>query len=278
MKQGDALLIHLGGLGDVCLSESLFLSLSTLFRGGVSALGYTRFLSLFAGYFCRVLSVEERRWLFLFSDQATGQTWQQIILVGKDRSGDFRARLAPLSCDPLLFVDMYPDEESIHVEEYQLRQLSAAGITPLKKEVTPKQMDRVILYPEISRGKRKWPYEHFLTLAGVLISRGVPVTILEAPDVPSPVSDSLRFDRLEDMSSFLSDGGIFVSNDSGVAHLAAALGLTTITLFHDQRPDIWHPRGKNLSIACDPYAPGVEEVLRQTLHTLGSSTRRCAAD
>lgn len=272
MKQDDTLLIHLGGLGDVCLSESLFLSLSTHVRGGVCALGYTRFLSLFAGYFSQVLSVEERRWLFLFSGEPLGQSWQQIVLVGKDRSGDFRARLASLSRDPLLFIDMYPDQESVHVEEYQLRQIAALGISALKKEVTPKHMDRVILYPEASRGKRKWPYEHFLTLCGLLRSRGVPVTLLEAPDVDSPASGSLRFEHLRDTASFLGDGGIFVSNDSGVAHLAGALGLTTITLFHDEQPDIWHPRGKNLSIVCDPRSPGVEEVLHRVLHTLQSRT------
>jgi len=268
MKQYDTLLIHLGGLGDVCLSESLFLSLSAHVRTGLCALGYTRFLSLFSSYFSQVLSVDERRWLFLFSDQTSGLSWQRVIFVGKDRSGDFRARLAPLSRDPLLFVDMYPEGESVHVEEYQLRQLSAFGIKALRKGVPPKHMDRVILYPEESRGKRKWPYEHFLTLVGLLTTRGVPVTLLEAPDKDSPASGSLRFEHLGDTASFLGDGGIFVSNDSGVAHLAGALGLTTITLFHDQRPDIWHPRGKNMSIMCDPRAPGVEEVLRQVLVAL----------
>jgi ADP-heptose:LPS heptosyltransferase len=270
LKHEEILLIHLGGLGDVCLSESAFLSLSTHFRGAITALGYTRFLSLFEDYFAQVRSVEERRWLFLFSGEATGTAWQRVILIGKDRSGGFRARLTPLSCDPLIFVDMYPESESMHVEEYQLHQLPIYGIKAREKKVEPNPADRVILYPEHSRGKRKWTYDNFLVLFEMLTARGVDTILLEAPDVEPSARDSLRFEQLQDTAAFLNKGGIFVSNDSGLAHLAGVCGLTTITLFHDQRPDVWHPRGKNVSIACDPRPPSLEEVLEQILGNLES--------
>ena len=68
------LLIHLGGLGDVCLSESTFHSLNVHFEGNVHALGYKRFLALFDHYFAQVLSVEERSWLWLFSDLPCDKT------------------------------------------------------------------------------------------------------------------------------------------------------------------------------------------------------------
>jgi ADP-heptose:LPS heptosyltransferase len=268
LKHEEILLIHLGGLGDVCLSESAFLSLSTHFRGAITALGYTRFLSLFEDYFAQVRSVEERRWVFLFSGQAPGLAWQTIILIGKDRSGEFRTRLTPLSCDPLIFIDMYPEGESMHVEEYQLHQLPIYGIKAQRKEVQPNPADRVILYPEHSRGKRKWPYNNFLALFEMLTSRGVDTILLEAPDVESSARDSLRFEQLQDTAAFLNRGGIFVSNDSGLAHLAATRGLTTITLFHDQRPHVWHPRGKNVSITCGLQPPGLEEVLQHILGNL----------
>jgi ADP-heptose:LPS heptosyltransferase len=275
MEHEEILLIHLGGLGDVCLSESAFLSLSTHFGKAITALGYTRFLSLFEDYFARVRSVDERRWLFLFSGQAPGAAWQRIILIGKDRSDDFRNRLTLLSCDPLIYIDMYPEKESMHVEEYQLSQLPIYGIRAQKKEVQPNHADRVILYPEHSRGKRKWPYNNFLTLFEMLNSKGVDTILLEAPDVESAARDSLRFEHLKDTAAYLSKGGIFVSNDSGVAHLAGACGLTTITLFHDQRSDVWHPRGRNLSIQCAHHTLSVEKVftlIMQVWEQAGSVT------
>jgi ADP-heptose:LPS heptosyltransferase len=260
VTEDQTLLIHLGGLGDVCLSESSFLSFSKLFGSQITALGYVRFLNLFHEHFAGVRSVEERRWLPLFSGDDPGRTWQRIILVGKDRTGDLRQRLFRLSRDPLLFIDMYPDEESIHVEEHQLRQIKASGIEALKKEVVPRLAERVILYPEEPRGKRKWPYENFLALAGMLNGRGVNTILLEAPDVNVPARGSLRFDGLDEMAAFFGSGGIFFSNDSGVAHLAGACGLATVTLFHDQNPVVWHPRGKNISIACDELEPSIPHI------------------
>jgi ADP-heptose:LPS heptosyltransferase len=148
----------------------------------------------------------------------------------------------------------------MHVEEYQLRQLPIYGIKTQEKEVRPNHADRVILYPEHSRGKKKWPYENFLALFRMLTSRVVNTILLEAPDVESAARGSLRFEHVKDTAAYLRKGGIFVSNDSGVAHLAGVCGLTTITLFHDQRSDIWHPRGRNLSIQCADRTLGVEEV------------------
>lgn len=271
--EDQTLLMHLGGLGDVCLSESSFFSCSTFFGGHITALGYVRFLGLFREYFSVVHSVDERRWLPLFSGDAPGMTWQKIILIGKDRNGELRRRLSPLSRDSFLFVDMYPDEEPIHVEDHQLRQLSASGIKALRKEVTPRHADRVILYPEESRGKRKWPYRNFLALNETLKRAGVNATLLEAPDVERPAEGSLRLEELHEMAALFGGGGIFVSNDSGVAHLAGACGLTTITLFCEQNPAVWHPRGQNTSVVCNQQNPGPEYVAALILRVLETKTR-----
>jgi len=271
--EDQTLLIHLGGLGDVCLSESSFLSLFTFIGPQITALGYVRFLSLFQDYFTAVRSVEERRWLPLFAGDVPSRTWQRIILIGKDRKGDLRHRLSPLSRYPFLFIDMYPDEEPIHVEDYQLRQLAASGMEALRKEVVPRHADRVILYPEEPRGKRKWAYENFLALAEMLNAAGVNTILLEAPDVDRPAEGSLRFSGLGEMAAFFGGGGVFFSNDSGVAHLAGACGLTTVTLFHDQRPAIWHPRGKNISIACEDEYPSVTHIVSLILKITASGVQ-----
>jgi ADP-heptose:LPS heptosyltransferase len=41
---------------------------------------------------------------------------------------------------------------------------------------------------------------------------------------------------------------LFVSNDSGPAHLAAALGIDTLVLFGPTSPEITSPRGKRVKI------------------------------
>jgi ADP-heptose:LPS heptosyltransferase len=256
------LLIHLGGLGDVCLSESTLHSLHAHFGGNLHALGYKRFLALFDQYFAQVLSVEERRWLWLFSDLPCEKHWEQTVLVGKDKSGEMRRRLSAVSSKPPLFIDLYPEEESSHVEAYQLAQLQDLGIKPLKQKPGESSSDRLILYPERGYAKKKWAYPHFIELYQALKARALDVILLEAPDLEPSLDDSRRFEDLKETAHFFSEeGGLFFSNDSGIAHLAAACGLATVTLFWDHDPAIWHPRGRNIAIQCDAHSPSVEEMV-----------------
>ena len=247
-RHSEILLIHLGGLGDVCLSESTFLSLCRHLPKPPVAVGNKRFLGLFASCFSMVSSVEGREWLYLFSAVGPPVHWRQIILIGKDRDGAFRQRIRGLSVEPLLFIDMYPDDRPIHVEEYQLAQLHSRGVKPIKKEVEERKNSRLVLYPETEYRKRKWPVDSFIDLYNRLRGEGEEVILLEPLDLTLPIKEKLRFEELSDLTLFLQQGGIFVSNDSGVAHLAAACGMGTVTLFYNNDPRIWHPRGRSTPI------------------------------
>lgn len=254
-EHSDILLIHLGGLGDVCLSESTFLSLVGAFDRRPVALGNPRFLRLFDRYFSRIEDGGSRRWAHLFGGiaAANGLTpWRRIVFIGKDRSGRLRGDLQHLSREPLLFVEMYPDgaqsPEGLHVESFQLRQLGACGIEPTLKEISPTPARRAVLYPEKGFRKRKWPVEGFLALSETFAAEGVETELVVPFDGSVPLPRCRVIDDLGDLVSFLRPGGVFVSNDCGVAHLAGALGLRTVTIFHDHEPAIWHPRGRNISL------------------------------
>ena len=86
----------------------------------------------------------------------------------------FRQRLGQLTND-LIFIEMYPDDERIEVEEYQLRQLPQWGIEPLQKEMPLKTGSRIILYPEKPYQKEKWPVEGFIAVYEALKRVGLPV-------------------------------------------------------------------------------------------------------
>ena len=109
MDNAEILLVHLGGLGDVCLSESIFLSLQKQFGNHLIGLGNRRFLNLFGEYFLRMEGVESRKWLHLFSERLTGPRWKQIVFIGKDREGRLRERWQKLSEERVIFIDMYPE-------------------------------------------------------------------------------------------------------------------------------------------------------------------------
>jgi hypothetical protein len=301
MKYDDVLLIHMGGLGDMCLSESTFISLSQHFQKNISALGYSRFFIFFQEYFKTIYSIESAKWLYLFSDYPSEHTWKRIVFVGKDKNGELRKRWQSISEKELIFVDMYPDSafgavssesgvhsseiesyqikthylklntastqcpllsapssspsalcpqpsSPIHVEDYQLVQLEQYGIKTLKKEIEPRPRNRVILYPEVSITKSKWHHENFIELYHALKQQGIETYIFESLGLDLPIEEKIVIKDLVDMKTFFDAGGIFVSNDSGMAHFAAMCGLLTITIFNDFGPAIWHPRGKNISV------------------------------
>jgi len=307
MSSNEVLLIHMGGLGDMCLSESTFLSLSQHFQKNISALGYPRFFNFFQGYFKTIYSIESAKWLYLFSNNQSETTWKRIVFIGKDRNGELRERWQTISEERLIFIDMYPDsafgtiseepgiEEQeveklrsleiesnkhetrnvnkflryapsilrgsdatedgcamphapIHIEDYQLMQLEQYCIRPVKKEITPRPRNRVILYPEIGVTKSKWGHENFVELFHSLKKRGIEVYILESLGLDLAIQDTISIEDLADVQTFFNAGGIFLSNDSGMAHFAGICGLLTITIFRDFDPTIWHPRGENISL------------------------------
>jgi hypothetical protein len=319
MNNKEILLIHLGGLGDMCLSESTFLSLSLHFHKNIVAVGYKRFLTLFEEYFSGLHSVESRNWLYLFSKIPSDTTWERIIFIGKDREGRLRKRWQRLSKEPLIFIDMYPESafgveqraesdqpsnlsnhkprgigkskgqgvkdssgfktleplnprtlEPFHVEDYQLMQLGQYGIQVIKKEIQPRLSKRVIIYPEMGFKKAKWHHENFIKFYWLLKSKNVDVYILEPLSIKLELKEKISFQELSDIRDFFKGGGIFVSNDSGMAHFAGICGLFTITLFTDYDPEIWHPRGHYKTLQQGLDRIDIETVLAEIEGVLNS--------
>jgi ADP-heptose:LPS heptosyltransferase len=284
LDNNEILLIHLGGLGDVCLSESLFLSFQKYFGDCLVGLGNRRFLDLFKEYFVRVEGVESRRWLYLFSEKLDGPRWRQIVFIGKDRESILRNRWQAHSQEEIIFIDMYPENtfgvgtigsgspeprDKVHIQEYQLAQLAKYGIEPLDKTILWKNSSRVILYPEKGFEKEKWHHENFINLYHLLKAHDIDVVVLGSLGLSVNVKKKVFFEDPVEVKQFFSEGGIFVSNDSGMAHLAGASGLFTITIFAGFDPVFWHPRGRNISLLQKqdiPDLPSLEKLITQTMN------------
>jgi heptosyltransferase-3 len=58
----------------------------------------------------------------------------------------------------------------------------------------------------------------------------------------------LRGLSLERLAAFLASGCLVIGNDSGVTHLAAALGTPTIAIFGPTSPAVWAPRAAQVKI------------------------------
>ena len=55
-------------------------------------------------------------------------------------------------------------------------------------------------------------------------------------------------ENLYELGTWLATAAVYVGNDSGISHLAAAVGTPVITLFGPTDPAIWAPRGVRVTV------------------------------
>ncbi len=126
----------------------------------------------------------------------------------------------------------------------------------------------VVLHPG-SGGRRKiWPLAKWWGLVDWLRRRrGLPVLMVLGPaddhlEGLAEASENIGVrvvanPTLPRLAAFLAESRLYVGNDSGVSHLAAATGIPSVVFFGPTDPRVWAPRGAHVRlIAADWDAPG----------------------
>src|SRR5262249_15020135 len=86
---------------------------------------------------------------------------------------------------------------------------------------------------------------------------GCPVRWTAGPE--EPLEGAVRYDNLYDLACWLSGARLYIGNDSGITHLAAAAGVPVIAIFLTTDPQVWGPRtARGLALR----DPGIEEVVK----------------
>jgi ADP-heptose:LPS heptosyltransferase len=112
----------------------------------------------------------------------------------------------------------------------------------------------VALHPGAGSRKKAWPASRFAALARVLARQGNKILIIQGPAdeaaaqevvkglgrIPYLLVRDLTITRL---AALLSYASLFIGNDSGISHVAAALKRLTIAIFGPTDPFVWAPRG-----------------------------------
>jgi len=107
------------------------------------------------------------------------------------------------------------------------------------------------LHPGSGSPAKSWPRDRYRLLAERLAGRDQAILVVEGPadrEAASAFDDDSRavFARgldLPALGALLSHAGLLVGNDSGVAHLAAAYGVSCLVLFGATEPAEWRPIG-----------------------------------
>lgn len=119
--------------------------------------------------------------------------------------------------------------------------------------------DTVAIHPGSGDRTKNWPFGCYQDLSRRLAADGLDTIWLLGPaeverttfDLPEG-DRSLRCADLRKVAAVLTKVRCYVGNDSGVTHLAAALGTPTVALFGPSDPAVWAPRGSHVRVVTGP--------------------------
>ncbi len=162
---------------------------------------------------------------------------------------EFRDAVAALGL-PFHFFPALPGESAgIHAADFYLSQ--AREIAPCASDGIPRiACDPVphgsaVIHPFSGSPRKNWPMANFRALARKL-EAAMPVKWLAGPEEDLP--GAVRFDDLYELARWLAGARLYVGNDSGITHLAAATGAPVLALFGPTDAAVWGPRGPNVRI------------------------------
>jgi ADP-heptose:LPS heptosyltransferase len=166
----------------------------------------------------------------------------------------------------------------MHMVDYHAQALTALGISDPVGEpelyLRPKDQEQgdqllsslhighsplVLLYPSARYIFKAWPLERFAALADWLADQGAVVALIGHQRevllgqqiinlTKSKPRNVMGETRLLQLASLMKGSALFVGNDGGPMHMAAAVGCRVLGLFGPTDPRVWGPRGKNVSV------------------------------
>jgi heptosyltransferase III len=181
---------------------------------------------------------------------------------------EFRALTASLGLPFTFLAALPPGGAGVHAADFYLQQVRE--LAPCRSDGVPRlpcpavRGDFAVLHPFAGAASKRWPLERFHELAR-LLERRMPVRWCAGPEDELP--GAMRIDNLYELARRLAAARVFIGNDSGISHLAAAAGTPVVALFGPTDPAVWAPRGPVVRVVAKPSmdAIAVEEVLAAVL-------------
>lgn len=105
-----------------------------------------------------------------------------------------------------------------------------------------------VVHPTAAFDTKQWALENFVSAAGELRARGIrPIAIVSEPEtailgtLSSAQVPGLSNLSLPEVTALSSRARLFVGNDSGIAHIAAAAGAPCVVIFGSSNRNHWRP-------------------------------------
>lgn len=123
------------------------------------------------------------------------------------------------------------------------------GFTVPSVFIARRNSRRVMLHPTSYNTKKNWPHKKYLRLARRLKRQGFDPQIVLSPKERAewaprfePEFSVPQFANAQELAAYLYESGYVIGNDSGVGHLASALGVPVLTIYRKRRDGFcWRP-------------------------------------
>lgn len=277
--KGKILVIRGGAIGDFILTLPALAALRRQFpEAHLEVLGYPHIAALAqtGGLVDAVRPIESRALAGFFADMgqlddATGHYFSGFHLILSylyDPTGCFAENVK--ACTKAQFIQgpHRPDEsQSTHATEVLLKPLERLAIfdaDPVPRlhfpDGPPAPAPLLAVHPGSGSEKKNWPPPHWAKfLAHVMSGTDWNVVLVGgeaegrrvaelAALLPSSRVTVLHNQPLPDLARLLQRCVGFVGHDSGITHLAAAVGLTGLALWADTNQAVWHPRSPGFHV------------------------------
>ena len=246
------LLIRPGAIGDVIVSLPALESLRTDATEIWAPSAVTSLVRLG----CRVRSLQETGldWLELPGEHAPPRLVESLLgfdsivsWYGSNRD-EFREAVERLGL-PVEFLPALPAGTSTHAVDFYLSQAIALGgrlVDPTPRiPCEARRGDYAVIHPFSGSVGKNWPLENFEALARHLEPR---LAVEWAAGPGETLAGARRYNDLYELATWLAGARLYVGNDSGISHLAAAVGTPAVVIFGPTDPQVWAPRGSDVHV------------------------------
>ena len=140
----------------------------------------------------------------------------------------------------------FRDNANQHATDFYLEQVGQPpGAMPRIQVEQVTMRSEAVLHPFSGSARKNWPLSQWRELA-VLLESKMPVRWCCGPEEDLP--GAMVVPNLRDLAQWLGGASVFIGNDSGISHLAAAVGTPVVALFNETNPAVWAPRGPNVTV------------------------------
>ncbi len=177
---------------------------------------------------------------------------------------EFRDAVAGL---PFRFLPALPDDAGVHTADFFLSQVGGRPPAVPRIECRRGRGGLIVIHPFSGSARKNWQLERFREVARRM---GPCVRWCAGPD--EPLDRAVRIENLYELACWLAENArVFLGNDSGIAHLAAAARVPVVALFGPTDPAVWAPRGPRVRVLARSRMEeiAVDEVLAAAAELIG---------